>query len=61
MLVQQGLKRAAELRLITCCYLGASGYVGFVVIMDGVRCSEKRKLALSNLLVVMENGRGGGW
>ena len=26
-LVQQGLKRAAELRLITCCYLGASGYV----------------------------------
>ena len=35
-LVQQGLKRAAELRLITCCYLGASGYVGFVIIMDGV-------------------------
>jgi len=24
----KGLKRAAELRLITCCYLGTCGYVG---------------------------------
>ena len=55
------VKRAAELRLITCCYLGASRYVGFVVIMDDVRCSEKRKLTLSNLLVVMKNGGSGGW
>ena len=39
LMITTSLKRAAELRLITCCYLGASGYEGNLCVSVCVVCS----------------------